>query len=114
MATSDLTRRNCRKYNSINDSLDGRSINDYLTHLQPEWTLQIRPQKISHQYTFTDYYETIAFVNVVAQIAHQQNHHPELIIHYNQCIIRYNTHSVNGLSLNDFICAAKINSALKS
>lgn len=53
----------------------------------------------------------MAFVNVIAQIAHQQNHHPELQIHYNGCTVTYSTHSLAGLSINDFICAAKINAA---
>ncbi len=113
MSNTDLTRKNCRAYNSLDDRLDDNLINEYLNHLQPAWTLETKPQRISHQYTFKNYYETIAFVNVVAQIAHQQNHHPELVIQYNQCMIRYYTHSANGLSLNDFICAAKINSAIK-
>ena len=53
----------------------------------------------------------MAFVNVVAQIAHQQDHHPDSLISYNQCKVTYSTHSVGGLSVNDFICAAKINAA---
>jgi len=48
---------------------------------------------------------------VIAQIAHQQNHHPELTISYNCCTVNYSTHSVAGLSIYDFICAAKINAA---
>ena len=66
---------------------------------------------ITHRYSFNNYYQTIAFVNVVAQIAHQQDHHPDLTVSYNRCIVSYSTHSVGGLSINDFICAAKINAA---
>jgi 4a-hydroxytetrahydrobiopterin dehydratase len=53
----------------------------------------------------------MAFVNVIAQIAHQQDHHPDLAVSYNRCTVTYTTHSVGGLSIKDFICAAKINVA---
>ena len=61
---------------------------------------------------FRDYHQTLAFVNAIAEIIHREDHHPELTVSYNRCVVRYDTHSVNGgrggLSENDFICAAKI------
>ena len=82
----------------------------YLPQLDPKWHI-IENRAISFSYTFNNYYQTIAFVNVIAQIAHQQNHHPDLQVSYNRCTVTYSTHSVGGLSVNDFICAAKINAA---
>ncbi len=67
---------------------------------------------ISREFSFKNYYETIAFVNAAAWIAHQEDHHPDLLVGYNRCTVRYNTHTVGGLSENDFICAAKINALL--
>ena len=58
-------------------------------------------------YHFKNYYETLAFVNALAYIAHREDHHPDLRVGYNRCEVRYNTHSVNGISENDFISAAK-------
>ena len=58
-------------------------------------------------YRFKDYYETLAFVNALAYIVHREDHHPDLRVGYNRCVVRYNTHSVNGISENDFISAAK-------
>ena len=49
--------------------------------------------------------------SAIAQVVHQQNHHPDLLVSYNRCKVTYSTHSVNGLSIKDFICAAKINAA---
>lgn len=67
---------------------------------------------ITRSFDFANYYETVAFTNAIAWMIHAQDHHPQLIITYNRCIVRYNTHSVNdgkgGISENDFICAAKI------
>ena len=58
-------------------------------------------------YRFSNYYETLAFVNAVAYMVHQEDHHPDLQVGYDRCEVRYNTHSVNGISENDFISAAK-------
>jgi 4a-hydroxytetrahydrobiopterin dehydratase len=59
-------------------------------------------------FSFADYHRTMAFVNAVAWIAHQQDHHPDMTVSYNRCTVRFNTHSVGGLSINDFICAARV------
>ena len=63
---------------------------------------------IEKTFTFANYFETIAFVNALALVAHKQDHHPDLSVHYNRCVVRYSTHDVGGLSMNDFICAAKV------
>jgi 4a-hydroxytetrahydrobiopterin dehydratase len=62
---------------------------------------------IEKTFAFKNYHETIAFVNALAWICHQEDHHPDLSVHYNRCVVRFNTHSVGGISINDFICAAK-------
>jgi len=65
--------------------------------------------EIVKTFKFADYYETVAFLNAVAWIANQENHHPEIELSYKTCVIRYSTHSIGGISDNDFICAAEIN-----
>lgn len=76
----------------------------------PEWRLQ--DGKIFREFSFKNYYATLAFVNAIAYVIHAEDHHPELRITYKQCAVKYDTHSVNagkgGLSENDFICAAKL------
>jgi 4a-hydroxytetrahydrobiopterin dehydratase len=61
---------------------------------------------------FANYHETIAFVNAVAWIAHREDHHPDLGVHYNRCQVAWSTHDAGGLTRNDFICAAKIEALL--
>jgi 4a-hydroxytetrahydrobiopterin dehydratase len=73
----------------------------------PGWELQ--GENLIREYRFKDYYQTMAFVNAVAWIAHQQDHHPDMQLGYNRVKITYNTHSVGGISINDFICAARVN-----
>jgi len=75
----------------------------------PGWNLDIGAHAISRTFTFPDYYTTIAFVNALAWIAHREDHHPDLEVGYNRCTVRFSTHSIGGLSDNDFICAARIN-----
>lgn len=63
---------------------------------------------LTRTYTFPDFHRTMAFVNAVAWIAHEQDHHPDMAVSYNRCTLRWSTHSVGGVSLNDFICAARV------
>jgi 4a-hydroxytetrahydrobiopterin dehydratase len=62
---------------------------------------------IEKTFTFLNYYETISFVNALAFIAHTQDHHPDLSVHFNRCVVRFNTHDVGGLSMTDFECASQ-------
>ena len=67
----------------------------------------IEDGKLVKLYPFTNYYQTMAFVNALAWISHREDHHPDLVVGYNQCRVSYWTHAIDGLSENDFICAAK-------
>ena len=78
----------------------------------PGWALV--DDGIQKRYDFADYHRTMAFVNAVAWVAHVEDHHPDLAVSYNRCTVRFNTHSVGGISINDFICAAKVDALLSS
>ena len=65
--------------------------------------------RLRRVFLFGDFHQTMAFVNAVAWIVHAEDHHPDLGVKFNRCDIAYNTHSIRGISMNDFICAAKIN-----
>jgi len=108
---SALSARHCGKLTANDAAMTTDEAATLIQQLDPEWQLDAKSQSISYSYPFKNYYQTIAFVNVIAQIAHQQDHHPELTVSYNRCSVSYSTHSVGGLSINDFICAAKINAA---
>jgi 4a-hydroxytetrahydrobiopterin dehydratase len=74
----------------------------------PKWSLNEAGTEIHRAYEFKNYYQTMAFVNALAWIAHREDHHPDIEVGYKRCHVRYSTHSIGGLSENDFICAAKI------
>jgi 4a-hydroxytetrahydrobiopterin dehydratase len=63
--------------------------------------------KLVKVYPFTNYYQTMAFVNAHAWVSHREDHHADLLVGYNKVRVEYSTHSIGGLSENDFICAAK-------
>jgi 4a-hydroxytetrahydrobiopterin dehydratase len=72
----------------------------------PAWSIE--RGAIARAFRFPDFLETIAFVNAVAWVAHTEDHHPDLAVSYGRCEVRFSTHSVGGISANDFICAAKV------
>jgi 4a-hydroxytetrahydrobiopterin dehydratase len=65
---------------------------------------------LNKSFAFDDYYRTMAFVNAVAFVAHRQDHHPDLSVHYNRVDVVFSTHDAGGVTLNDCICAAKVDS----
>jgi 4a-hydroxytetrahydrobiopterin dehydratase len=84
-----------------------------LAHLNG-WTLcgDDAAVAIEKTFTFANYYETMAFVNAVVFIAHAQDHHPALSIHFSRCVVRFNTHDVGGISITDFDCATRVDALL--
>jgi 4a-hydroxytetrahydrobiopterin dehydratase len=81
-------------------------------HLQevPQWA--VVDGALERCFTFADFHRTMAFVNAVAWIAQQEDHGPDLFVNWTTCRVRFNTHDVQGLSLNDFICAAKVDALI--
>ena len=73
----------------------------------PGWEVVEDGEALTRTFRFDDYYRTMAFVNALAFVAHREDHHPDLQVHYDRVVVRYSTHDVGGLSENDFICAAK-------
>ena len=64
--------------------------------------------RIEKTFRFSNYHETIAFVNAIAWIAHRADHHPDLAVHFNRCVVCYSTHDASGVTRNDLICAARV------
>ena len=80
----------------------------------PGYELDAARAVLSKQYRFADFYETIAFVNALAYIANQEDHHPDLSVSYDKCRVSFTTHDAGGLTQNDFICAARVNALVRS
>ena len=80
-----------------------------MSALHDDWALAKDGHSIVRTFEFAGYYRTIGFVNAVAWVAESEGHHPDLQVRYGKVEVLYTTHSIKGLSENDFICAAKIN-----
>ena len=102
---ADLTTRKCKPCEGGVDPLKPDEAERLLKQV-PGWALEAGV--IVKNYTFKNHYETMAFVNAVAWISHREDHHPDMHVGYNACGVAYSTHAINGLSENDFICAAKV------
>lgn len=101
---SNLLHQKCRALVGTQPMSDA-VIKDHLAQVSG-WRLN--QGAIEKSFGFKDFYETMAFVNALAWICNTEDHHPELSVSYSHCVVRFNTHSVGGVSINDFVCAAKV------
>lgn len=105
---TDLADRKCKNCEKDAIALNQDEIKSCLNSVNAGWQLVENGKSIQKTFKFPVYSRTIAFVNAVAWIASEEAHHPEMTIGYNYCEVIYSTHSINALTENDFICAAKI------
>lgn len=105
MRSIDLAKSKCKSCEGNVAVLTADEISKLLKQLSG-WILE--GNKITKTFNFKNYYQATAFVNATAWISHREDHHPDIALGYNQCSVSYVTHAINGLSENDFICAAKL------
>ena len=103
-----LSSRHCKPCEGGVEPLLRDEATRLLGQLSPEWSMSDNGLEIHRDFEFKGFYQTMAFVNAVAWIANAQGHHPDLEVGYGHCFVRYTTHAINGLSENDFICAARV------
>lgn len=101
----DLSNKHCKPCEGGVPPLKQEEIDKLMQQLD-QW--EYKNNTISKDFKFKNYYQTIAFVNAVAWLSHREDHHPDMAVGYNHCQVVYVTHAIQGLSENDFICAAKI------
>jgi len=106
----DLTNKKCLPCEGGTPPLSQDEITQLLKQLDG-WSQGDR--LIGKTFEFKNYYQTMAFVNAMAWLSHREDHHPDLNVGYNKCHVEYSTHAINGLSENDFICAAKVDALFK-
>lgn len=106
MPETPLTAQHCKPLRGAEHCIARSDLASALTPL-PDWQPIEDGVAICRSYAFSDYYHTMAFVNALAYIAHREDHHPDLGVHYNRCVVRYSTHDCGGVTRNDLICASK-------
>lgn len=110
--SNELVEQHCKPCEGGVERLTAEQAQELLQALHPDWVLSDDGLEISRRCKFAAYSHTLAFANAVAWIAVSEGHHPVLTISYGECSISYTTHAIDGLSDNDFICAAKIDRLL--
>jgi 4a-hydroxytetrahydrobiopterin dehydratase len=109
---TDLPNRKCVPCEGGVAPLDRAAAQKLLGELRAGWRITDDTRFLKREFKFVDFYRTMSFVNALAHIANVEDHHPDLEVGYNYCRVTYQTHSINGLHENDFVCAAKIDRLL--
>lgn len=105
--TEQLIEKRCIPCEGGVAALDKETANKLLSQLT-DWTCNEDASLITRKYAFNNFSRTMQFVNAVAWVANREGHHPDMEVGYNYCTIHFTTHAANGLTENDFICAAKV------
>jgi 4a-hydroxytetrahydrobiopterin dehydratase len=108
--TEELVKKRCKPCEGGIPPLTREQAQSYLSQLAG-WNLSEDGKSIQKLYKFKNFKEVIAFFNRIAEIAEQENHHPDLKIGYSRVEVELSTHSIKGLSENDFILAAKFDAS---
>lgn len=105
---SDLAERKCKPCEGGVDPLSAGQAGELMAALHADWQISNAGKAICRSFEFPGFGKTIAFANAVAWIATVEGHHPKMTISYGSCHVLFTTTAIDGLSDNDFICAAKI------
>ncbi len=100
-----LSEQSCTKVEAGTPPISKREAESLLVQI-PSWRLGGR--EIEHEFRFKDFREAMLFVNRIADIADKQDHHPDIFVSYNKVKLVFSTHKIGGLSMNDFIMAARV------
>jgi 4a-hydroxytetrahydrobiopterin dehydratase len=111
MNLTDLSAQHCRPLKGEEHGLTSTQVRELLTAL-PGWQLSTDGKAITKDFRFEDFHRTLGFINAVGFMANREDHHPDLEAGYGHCQVLWSTHDVGGLSLNDFICAARTEALL--
>ena len=109
---TELAERRCVPCEGGVTPMSRTAAEEVMQRLDEGWQLADDGASIQREFRFRDFFRTMSFVNALAHVANLEDHHPDLSVHYNKVVVRYSTHSVGGLSDNDFICATKLDALL--
>ena len=105
---NDLSTKRCKPCEGGVPALTSAAVAELRKALHKDWQLSTDGKWLSRRFEFPGFGRTMGFVNAVAFIAESEGHHPDLDVGYGRCVVQWSTHAVDGLTENDFICAAKV------
>ncbi len=101
----NLAEKTCQPIKAGEPPLPRKEAEDLLREI-PKWSLG--EKALEREFRFKDFRQSMDFANNVAAVANEQDHHPDIVISYSKVTVTLSTHTIGGLSMNDFIVAAKI------
>lgn len=108
----DLNNKKCESCNKDSIKLTKEDVDEYLKQV-PLWGPTKDYLYIERKLQFKNFKQTMFFINALAYVCEVEGHHPDVEFGFNYCNIKFTTHELNSLSINDFICAKKIDDLLK-
>ena len=113
MNLTELRAMKCTPMKGAEHALSSARVYEFLPQL-PGWQLGAGNSDLRKNFKFSDFASALAFVNALGWIAERENHHPDLELGWGRCQVRFSTHDVGGISMNDIICAAKTEALLST
>lgn len=111
MSDNDLTRRQCSDLPKGTPALAPDAVARYLDQLDDGW--QVQGEKLTRRFEVKGYAPAHMLANAAAFLAEREGHHPDICFGWGWCEVTFWTHTVGGLSDNDFICAAKLDALVE-
>lgn len=111
MSLPDLSTLHCQPRKGSENALSRAEVAELMPQISG-WTLRADGTALVKSFRFADFHQTLGFINAVGFMANHQDHHPDIEAGYGNCQLLWSTHDVGGLSLNDFICAARTDALL--
>lgn len=108
----DLTDRHCEPCEGGVAPMSREQAEALLADV-PGWSISENGRMISRRFEFPGFFRTMSFINAMAWVVNNEGHHPDFSAGYNYCEVGFTTHAIDGLSENDFICAARLNALLE-
>ena len=102
-----LSAGKCEPYSGNTPKLEYQEISKFLSELN-EWSVNDNQEMIFKKFKFSNFKKAISFANEVGKVAEKEGHHPDISIGWGYCLVMVHTHAIEGLSVNDFILASKI------
>ena len=110
-AVCDLSQKTCVPCEGGVPAIEREEAQKLLQEVEG-WSLSEDGKMINRRFEFRGFFRTMSFINAMAYVVNNENHHPDFSAGYNYCDVAFTTHAIDGLSENDFICAAKVNALL--
>ena len=105
--SKDLKNQKCQTCSGNTTVFNEMQISENLSKLD-NWSVNDEQKMIFKKFKFKTFKQALNFINKVGKIADEEGHHPDISLGWGYSLIMLHTHSIKGLSINDFIMAAKI------